>query len=591
MPTAVFKVPPVDYSDRDYISIRTRLISLIPYYTPEWTDYNADDLGIVLLELFSYIGDVLHYYVDRNAAEGFLDSAITESAHRSFWKLIDYTPTGSVPAVVTLTFTEPAAASTNHTIPAGTRCDTSSIAGDIITFETDSDAIIAKGTTSVSASATQGITMATSTNREVLGVSDGNVFQSYQLLSQPTIDSTVRIWVDEGSSTYFEYFAATDFASADPDDRVFKLVKTEDNFTRVVFGDSTTGKVPPSGGSIEAAYRVGGGLAGNVGANTISVIVDSLGFTVAVTNAAAASGGSSPETIKEQKEQGPLSLKTLERAVTQDDYRSRAKLIDGVYDAYAYYHAPSATARVSIAPSGGGLPNTALKTLVEEDLDSRNCLGTEVEVVDPLIIPIDIIATVILQTTASRTTVSTAVDAALEEFLSFGTSDNTSVFGTDIFTSDVIRFIDEQDGVDHVDVSKLCRDPQPIIENFSDQNATITITTGSENDVEQVITIQMDKDASQSYEASQTAGYSVTGSISGVLATNGVASTTDPTAVSISDGNVHFSIAIQLAVNSPIGPYDSFYFTIGKYYGNQTISDNEIPDAGTLSLTYTGGTA
>lgn len=47
--------------DRSYEQLRDELIRRIPVYAPEWTDHNASDPGITLIELFSFLGENLLY--------------------------------------------------------------------------------------------------------------------------------------------------------------------------------------------------------------------------------------------------------------------------------------------------------------------------------------------------------------------------------------------------------------------------------------------------------------------------------------------------------------------------------------------------
>lgn len=47
--------------DRSYEQLRNELVARIPVYAPEWTDHNASDPGITLLELFSFLGENLLY--------------------------------------------------------------------------------------------------------------------------------------------------------------------------------------------------------------------------------------------------------------------------------------------------------------------------------------------------------------------------------------------------------------------------------------------------------------------------------------------------------------------------------------------------
>ncbi|GAA1032646.1 hypothetical protein GCM10009557_31810 [Virgisporangium ochraceum] len=45
--------------DRSYDDLKQELLKRIPVYAPEWTDYNESDPGVVLLELFAYLGESL----------------------------------------------------------------------------------------------------------------------------------------------------------------------------------------------------------------------------------------------------------------------------------------------------------------------------------------------------------------------------------------------------------------------------------------------------------------------------------------------------------------------------------------------------
>jgi hypothetical protein len=45
-------IPQVDYTSRDYETIREDLLNLIPNYAPNWTNRDPSDFGITLVELF-----------------------------------------------------------------------------------------------------------------------------------------------------------------------------------------------------------------------------------------------------------------------------------------------------------------------------------------------------------------------------------------------------------------------------------------------------------------------------------------------------------------------------------------------------------
>ena len=59
----------IGYINKDYESIRQELLAKIPQLTDRWTDFNHSDLGVVLLDLFCGVGDMLAYYLDAQAAE------------------------------------------------------------------------------------------------------------------------------------------------------------------------------------------------------------------------------------------------------------------------------------------------------------------------------------------------------------------------------------------------------------------------------------------------------------------------------------------------------------------------------------------
>ena len=62
-------------SSRDFLQIRQSLLDTIDQIAPEWTDRYAGDLGIVLLELMAYMGDILSYNIDKAQNESYLATA------------------------------------------------------------------------------------------------------------------------------------------------------------------------------------------------------------------------------------------------------------------------------------------------------------------------------------------------------------------------------------------------------------------------------------------------------------------------------------------------------------------------------------
>ena len=58
-------IPLPNLDDRRYVDLVKEIVSLIPRYSPEWTDHNASDPGIMLVELFSWIAEAMMYRLNR----------------------------------------------------------------------------------------------------------------------------------------------------------------------------------------------------------------------------------------------------------------------------------------------------------------------------------------------------------------------------------------------------------------------------------------------------------------------------------------------------------------------------------------------
>jgi predicted phage baseplate assembly protein len=80
------------------------------------------------------------------------------------------------------------------------------------------------------------------------------------------------------------------------------------------------GKIPPEGAAMRMRYRYGGGVSGNVGAGTLTVLRRSLPGIASVTNPAPATGGVDAESLPEALRRAPVEIRTRSRAVTAEDY-------------------------------------------------------------------------------------------------------------------------------------------------------------------------------------------------------------------------------------------------------------------------------
>ena len=61
---------PIDYTSRDFQSIRNDLITHVKRYYPDvYQDFNEASFGSIMIDTVSYIGDILSFYMDYNVNE------------------------------------------------------------------------------------------------------------------------------------------------------------------------------------------------------------------------------------------------------------------------------------------------------------------------------------------------------------------------------------------------------------------------------------------------------------------------------------------------------------------------------------------
>lgn len=71
------KKTPIKYTSRDFDSIRQDLIEHAKrFYPNEWKDFSKSTINSLLIDTVAYTGDVLSFYLDYQANESFLDTAI-----------------------------------------------------------------------------------------------------------------------------------------------------------------------------------------------------------------------------------------------------------------------------------------------------------------------------------------------------------------------------------------------------------------------------------------------------------------------------------------------------------------------------------
>lgn len=188
-----------------------------------------------------------------------------------------------------------------------------------------------------------------------------------------------------------------DLLDSGPRDRHFVGEVTESGQLTLRFGDGRHGAAPPAGETVHVAYRVGNGLAGNVGAEAINHIVFCHGTEYdaveRVRNPLVAVGGTEPETIAEVRQLAPLNLRReLLRAITAADYATLAAKVPGVQRAAAQGRWTGAGREIQVAidPIGQNEPSAALVAAVTHELAQVRRIGHQVTVGPAALVPLEI---------------------------------------------------------------------------------------------------------------------------------------------------------------------------------------------------------
>jgi predicted phage baseplate assembly protein len=325
-------------------------------------------------------------------------------------------------------------------------------------------------------------THSTQVRNEFLGRSDGNPGQSYRAGNTPTLarqaGEAVEVQTDDGD--WIPWQEVESFAGSVANDRHYVLdgVSGEVQFGPSIRQPNGTerayGAVPPKGQQIRfGRYRFGGGVSGNVGANTLTVLKSSIPYVARVNNRSQAAGGLDQESLEAAKMRAPQVLRTRSRAVTAEDFEylareasqsvARARCIQARTEGSDA--PPAGTVEVLIVPAVTGhvtpqtlQPPPELIEEVRRYLDERRLLGTNLVVDSPAYVGMAVEANVVTHRHASVDRVRTQVAERLAKYVDPLTGGPDGVgwaFGRDLYLSEVLTIIQSVPGVEFVQDATL----------------------------------------------------------------------------------------------------------------------------------------
>lgn len=177
----------------------------------------------------------------------------------------------------------------------------------------------------------------------------------------------------------------------------FVLETQNDGTALIRFGDGLHGLKPrPSTDAtpheFTADYRVGNGIAGNIGVDSLVHIVTNQPNITAVRNLLPARGGVESESVEDVRKNAPQAFRTQERAVTQEDYAQVAERKAGIQDAEATFRWTGSwhTVFMTIDRQGGLDVDDDFKEEMVNHVEQYRMAGYDLNVDAPHYVPLQI---------------------------------------------------------------------------------------------------------------------------------------------------------------------------------------------------------
>jgi len=456
--------PGFDFASRDYENIRRELLKRASLVAPEWTDRDPSDFGVLLIDLWAYMGDVLHYYIDRAAGEAFITTATQRESLLALANLFDYVPFSRKAATATIVLSN--TLEENYVLPAGTVFVGTSELGNLTFFSTEENTLISGQTTTIF------VTEGSIVEEEVLTNSASGVTgQRYNLSKLNAVSTSVQILVYEDGVTPTPWNLVTDISLVDTNSRAYSTNVTAENETQVLFGNFLSGKVPPTNSKITATYYTTSGSEGNIPQNRITSFRNFQPLGISVISSSAATGGSSGESIDSIKTSLKATIRSQDRAVTINDFVDLALRITGIYNATVSY-TPSISGGGSVTIYGipyiSDYPSytpsvVPISSGVQEEIvrsiQPLAMLGvTVISATSVTLIPKSIQATIFVEESYIANSVKKAVEDALNFMFELG----ILKFGEDIRLGDIYKTIHDIEGVLYANVTLSGASPSPI---------------------------------------------------------------------------------------------------------------------------------
>ena len=435
----------INYIPIDYEEIMDLLIERIKEKIPNrWSDFLESNFGMEIIETLAYEASMLAFLMNRNVNECFMPTARTKEAIYRLAKLIGYLPkppsSATCDIYVRINNNDPTRVN-SIVIPKYTKL--SSDSGK--SFYVSEDIIIAGGENSAYGTATAGMVIK-------------DTFVSNGIVNYPYITTYTNVTNVESVVVDGNVWTKEDFLDILGAEQVYRVDFDNDFRAKIIFGDGKYGLNPMSDSKIEVTYNVSDGLSTNSDIYTINAVSGAIYdseenlVSVSVTNTTAASGGDSAEDPDEVRRNAPSVFRTQWRAVTKQDFKDLVLAESGVGKVAIMDHTDMSNigiygVKIAAIAEDGGYVNNGLKNKINTMLNTRRLLTTDVQLIQPDIVPIDVSLTITKDSNYSTQLIINNIKNSITEYLTWKNRD----FDDNVSSMDIYKLVNSVSGVTYAD--------------------------------------------------------------------------------------------------------------------------------------------
>ena len=436
----------------------------------KFTDFDFEGSNLsVLIDILAYNTYINSYNANMVANESFLETATVRENVVSLARNIGYVPRSRKSARAIIDFT----------VNLGANTDAASLtlkAGLVATGIANNSNVTFCIPQDVTVPVNNGI--AFFDNIEILEGSfvttnfTVNLDQKSQkfILPNPSIDTStlrVKVYLNNQTSSYRQYFPITNIFKATSASEIFYLYEVSDERYELIFGDGKFGRKLLNQNKIECTYLVSGGTKGN-GIQSFSfsgVLRDNENRAITnviprIITVAKADNGDVIESVESIKKFAPKVYASQYRAVTTQDYEAILSDIFPNTESVTAFGGedldPPQYGKVfiTVKPRNGYYLSNFVKKELKEKLKTYSVAGISPEFLDLKFIFVEVLSSVYYNQTKTNDT-KTIEDRVINSLTKFANSSDVNRFGGRIKYSKVVSTIDQADKSITSNITKL----------------------------------------------------------------------------------------------------------------------------------------